>query len=604
MYKTPCSRLSGVVGVSLKQLIQNVPHCNQTARCLIQLHKRDPSRWLTYQHLNFLKRQYVTKNNSELHQRAAQKAAPCPTSVEERDDNGVERRVQRIPTLDPVLTDNVSSSENITSKAPPGISTSEPYDDAAVREDSALCVVGAPKETPHVHVETDEAKEARLDRQWKQLKVDGAQLPDIYAKLAKIKLTALVVTSAAAGYAMAPVPFDPVIFVVASLGTCLASCSANSINQAGSTVNSPTQALLKVKHNMVEGVQEQAPLKVDLLSDIQILRGALRLQHEPHKEPSAGPRTDQSPPRRVLCAGVRSSRSGSAHAGGKPADGLPGGPQHLPLHLLLHPAQEAQHRQHLGGGAGGRHTSSHGLDGRHRLPGAGCSADGWFPVLLAVPPLQRPQLELEGGLLARRLPHDVRHPPGHVQARGPAPQPGPHRPVDRGARVGRHHLDLPRHLAAHQPVHQLPGLRLLSPGRPQQRPQAVLLQPLAPAHAAAAGAHVQEAPGGPGGGGGSGPRTAELAGFQDAPKHFSMPSESFCFNRDALLGVFLLTTRRGPRDRFIRLFKASHCRSGNELEMIWIKMTDLQRAHSIITSVCDHMVGLCVCVLYIFRIYL
>ncbi|XP_040032993.2 protoheme IX farnesyltransferase, mitochondrial [Gasterosteus aculeatus] len=231
MYKTPCSRLSGVVGVSLKQLIQNVPHCNQTARCLIQLHKRDPSRWLTYQHLNFLKRQYVTKNNSELHQRAAQKAAPCPTSVEERDDNGVERRVQRIPTLDPVLTDNVSSSENITSKAPPGISTSEPYDDAAVREDSALCVVGAPKETPHVHVETDEAREARLDRQWKQLKVDGAQLPDIYAQLAKIKLTALVVTSAAAGYAMAPVPFDPVIFVVASLGTCLASCSANSINQ-------------------------------------------------------------------------------------------------------------------------------------------------------------------------------------------------------------------------------------------------------------------------------------------------------------------------------------------------------------------------------------
>lgn len=42
---------------------------------------------------------------------------------------------------------------------------------------------------------------------------------------------ALVVTTAAAGYAMAPVPFDPVIFAVASLGTGLASCAANSINQ-------------------------------------------------------------------------------------------------------------------------------------------------------------------------------------------------------------------------------------------------------------------------------------------------------------------------------------------------------------------------------------
>ncbi|KAL6094592.1 cox10 [Pungitius sinensis] len=224
MYKTPCSRLSGLVGVSLRQLVQNVPHCNQTARCLIQLHKRDPSHWLTYQHFNFLKRQYVTKNNSELHQRAAQKPSPCPTAAEEGED-AVERRVQRIPTLDPVLTDNVSPLGNSAGKAPPGTSTLQP--DAAVREDSVV----TPKETPHVHVESDEAREARLDRQWKQLKVDGAQLPDVYAKLAKIKLTALVVTSAAAGFAMAPVPFDPLIFVVASLGTCLASCSANSINQ-------------------------------------------------------------------------------------------------------------------------------------------------------------------------------------------------------------------------------------------------------------------------------------------------------------------------------------------------------------------------------------
>lgn len=44
-------------------------------------------------------------------------------------------------------------------------------------------------------------------------------------------ISALVTTTAAAGFAMAPVPFDPVMFFVSSLGTGLASCAANSINQ-------------------------------------------------------------------------------------------------------------------------------------------------------------------------------------------------------------------------------------------------------------------------------------------------------------------------------------------------------------------------------------
>uniref|UniRef100_A0A3B3WVD9 Protoheme IX farnesyltransferase, mitochondrial n=1 Tax=Poecilia mexicana TaxID=48701 RepID=A0A3B3WVD9_9TELE len=137
MYKTPCSRLT-FLGVRIKErLVQIAPRCDQTARSLIYLHKRNPSNSLTYQHLNFLKRQQV---------------------------------------------------------------------------------------------ETEEAKQARLDRQWKPLKVDAGDLPDVYARLAKIKLT-LVATTAAAGFAMAPVPFDPVLFFVSSLGTGLASCAANSINQ-------------------------------------------------------------------------------------------------------------------------------------------------------------------------------------------------------------------------------------------------------------------------------------------------------------------------------------------------------------------------------------
>ncbi|XP_023263522.1 protoheme IX farnesyltransferase, mitochondrial [Seriola lalandi dorsalis] len=232
MYKTPCSRLSGLVGVSVKQkLLQNIPRCNQAARSLIQLHRRDPSNWSTYQHLTFLKRQYVAKNSSELHQRAVPKQDPVLTIVDEREDS-VERQVQRIPTIDPVATEAVLQSEDVTSKTQPEVSTlNSTAEDVAVQKD-AVCKTGAVSgETPHIQVETEEAREARLDRQWKQLKVHMADLPDIYARLAKIKLTALVVTTAAAGYAMAPVPFDPLMFFVSSLGTGLASCSANSINQ-------------------------------------------------------------------------------------------------------------------------------------------------------------------------------------------------------------------------------------------------------------------------------------------------------------------------------------------------------------------------------------
>lgn len=215
MYTSPCSRLSGLVGASLKQkLLQNVPRCNHSTRTIIKLYRRDPTDWLTYQHLNFLKRQYVTKNRSGLHQRAAPKQLPVVTVLEEAEDT-VERQVHRIRTIDP-------QQEDVASLDPSAR-------DAVVPEASSK--VGTSEETPHIQEETELAKEARLERQWKQLKVELSDLPDVYAKLAKIKLTALVVMTAAAGYAMAPVPFDPLIFFVSSLGTGLASCTANSINQ-------------------------------------------------------------------------------------------------------------------------------------------------------------------------------------------------------------------------------------------------------------------------------------------------------------------------------------------------------------------------------------
>lgn len=136
--------------------------------------------------------QYVAKNNSELHQRAIPKRAPALTILDERDDN-VERQVQRIPTIDPVVTDAVSQPDDVTSQAQPEISTLKPTtEDVAVQNDPMSSTVVTADETPHVNVETDEAREARLDKQWKQLKVDVAELPDIYARLAKIKLTGRV----------------------------------------------------------------------------------------------------------------------------------------------------------------------------------------------------------------------------------------------------------------------------------------------------------------------------------------------------------------------------------------------------------------------------
>lgn len=134
--------------------------------------------------------QYVAKNNSELHQRAVPKRNPVVTAVDEGDD-GVERRVQRIPTIEPPTS------------PPPGHATVEaqphaPTFDLATKDvaegkgdpaSGAVAAAGKSDETPHIHEETDEAREARLDKQWKQQKVDVGDLPDIYARLSKFKLT-------------------------------------------------------------------------------------------------------------------------------------------------------------------------------------------------------------------------------------------------------------------------------------------------------------------------------------------------------------------------------------------------------------------------------
>lgn len=77
----------------------------------------------------------------------------------------------------------------------------------------------------------DVGKETKEEKQWKEMKLHADDLPGILARLSKIKLTALVVSTTSAGFALAPGPFDWSCFLLTFLGTGLASCAANSINQ-------------------------------------------------------------------------------------------------------------------------------------------------------------------------------------------------------------------------------------------------------------------------------------------------------------------------------------------------------------------------------------
>lgn len=127
----------------------------------------------------------MSKSSSELHQRAIPKQAQVLNIVDERDDS-TERQVQRVPAFDPV------SPESATPEPPEPPNVKLVSQDVAVENSRLSGTIGTPHvETPHVQVETDEAKEARLDRQWKQLKLDVADLPGIYSRLSKIKLTGM-----------------------------------------------------------------------------------------------------------------------------------------------------------------------------------------------------------------------------------------------------------------------------------------------------------------------------------------------------------------------------------------------------------------------------
>lgn len=104
---------------------------------------------------------------------------------------------------------------------------------------SRLSLSGKPNEEEVIELESasiieasvDVGKEIKDEKQWKEMKLHADDLPGILARLSKIKLTALVVSTTSAGFALAPGPFDWFCFLLTSFGTGLASCAANSINQ-------------------------------------------------------------------------------------------------------------------------------------------------------------------------------------------------------------------------------------------------------------------------------------------------------------------------------------------------------------------------------------
>ncbi len=120
--------------------------------------------------------------------------------------------VKKAPTYER-LVEALSERPTATRFDPPTIINDENVSEASSRT---------------VHIETDE--EAEL-LQWSSTELDVKKLPSYYMMLSKSRLTLLVSTTAAGGYAMAPGAFIPTTFCATILGTALVSCAANSVNQ-------------------------------------------------------------------------------------------------------------------------------------------------------------------------------------------------------------------------------------------------------------------------------------------------------------------------------------------------------------------------------------
>ncbi|XP_030779377.1 protoheme IX farnesyltransferase, mitochondrial isoform X2 [Rhinopithecus roxellana] len=192
--------VGGCVWYLERRTIQESPHK------FLHLFRNVSKQWITFQHFSFLKRMYVTQLNRSHNQQVKPKPEPVASPFLEKTSSGQAKA--EMYEMRPLSPPSLSLSRKPNEKE---LIELEP---ASVIEDSI-----------------DVLKETKEEKRWKEMKLQVCDLPGILARLSKIKLTALVVSTTAAGFALAPGPFDWSCFLLTSVGTGLASCAANSVNQ-------------------------------------------------------------------------------------------------------------------------------------------------------------------------------------------------------------------------------------------------------------------------------------------------------------------------------------------------------------------------------------
>ncbi|XP_008008621.3 protoheme IX farnesyltransferase, mitochondrial isoform X2 [Chlorocebus sabaeus] len=192
--------VGGCVWYLERRAIQESPHK------FLHLFRNVNKQWITFQHFSFLKRMYVTQLNRSHNQQVKPKPEPVASPFLEKTSSGQAKA--EMYEMRPLSPPSLSLSRKPNEKE---LIELEP---ASVIEDSI-----------------DVRKETKEEKRWKEMKLQVYDLPGILARLSKIKLTGLVVSTTAAGFALAPGPFDWPCFLLTSVGTGLASCAANSINQ-------------------------------------------------------------------------------------------------------------------------------------------------------------------------------------------------------------------------------------------------------------------------------------------------------------------------------------------------------------------------------------
>lgn len=192
--------VGGCVWYLERRAVQASPHK------FMHLFRNASKQWVTFQHFTFLKRMYVTQLNRSLRQQIKPKSEPVASPFLEKSSSSQAKA--EVYEMKPFAPSTLSLPR-------------KPNETELIELESASIIEGS----------VDVGKETKDEKQWKEMKLCVDDLPGILARLSKIKLTALVVSTTSAGFALAPGPFDLSCFLLTSVGTGLASCAANTINQ-------------------------------------------------------------------------------------------------------------------------------------------------------------------------------------------------------------------------------------------------------------------------------------------------------------------------------------------------------------------------------------